>query len=206
MIEDCTGIILAGGDSQRMGYDKANLMLGEHTLLQHVIATMRQVFPQVILSVRQLRPEIELPQVCDEQAKEGMQVGAVPLAGAGPLAGLAAGLGHVTTPWAFVVACDMPFVVPAMVELLGQYRSRYQAVVPVVLGHPQPLAAFYASSCLDTIRAHLAGGGKNSLRAVLDQLQVCYVDETELLKVDPALISFFDLDTPQDMAIAMRRY
>jgi molybdopterin-guanine dinucleotide biosynthesis protein A len=125
---------------------------------------------------------------------------------AGPLAGLAASLGHVTTPWTFVVACDLPFIEPAMVELLGKYRGRYQAVVPVVQGHPQPLAAFYAGSCLGTIRAHLAGGGKNSLRAVLEQLQVRYVDETELLKADPALRSFFDLDTPQDVAIAMSRY
>jgi molybdopterin-guanine dinucleotide biosynthesis protein A len=200
MITDCTAIILAGGDSQRMGRDKANLLLGKQTLLQRVIATMQQVFPQIIVSVRQPRPEIDLPQICDEQSSEGM------LVCVGPLAGLAAGLGQVTTPWAFVVACDMPFVEPAMVELLGKYRGRYQAVVPVVQGHTQPLAAFYAGSCLGTIRAHLAGGGKNSLRAVLEQLQVRYVDETELLKADPALRSFFDLDTPQDVAIAMSRY
>jgi molybdopterin-guanine dinucleotide biosynthesis protein A len=192
MIADCTAIILAGGDSQRMGRDKANLLLGDLTLLQHVSANMQQVFPSVIVSVRQPRLEINLPQVCDGQLD------------AGPLAGLAAGLGHVTTLWAFVVACDMPFVEPAMVELLGQYRGQYQAVVPVVHGHPQPLAAFYAKSCLGAIRAHLAGGGKNSLRAVLEQLQIRYVDETELLKADPALRSFFDLDTPQDVAIAMR--
>lgn len=200
MIADCTAIILAGGDSQRMGSDKASLLLGEQTLLHRVIATMQKTFPQVIVSVRQPRPEIDLPQVCDEQASEGM-----PSAG-GPLAGLAASLGHVATPWVFVVACDMPFVEPAMVELLAKYRSQYQAVVSVVRGHPQPLAAFYASSCLGTIRAHLAGGGKNSLRAVLEQLRTRYVDETELLKADPTLRSFFDLDTPQDVARAMRCY
>jgi molybdopterin-guanine dinucleotide biosynthesis protein A len=194
MIEDCTAIILAGGDSQRMGSDKANLLLGEQTLLQRVIATMQQVFPHVIVSVRQLRSGLDLPQVCDDQS------------GGGPLAGLAAGLGHIATPWAFVVACDMPFVEPAMVELLAGYRSQCQAVVPVVQGHPQPLAAFYAGSCLGALRAHLAGGGKNSLRAVLEQLQVRYVDESELLKADPALRSFFDLDTPQDVAIAKKDF
>lgn len=198
MIEDCTAIILAGGDSQRMGRDKAGLLLGEQTLLQRVIATMQQVFPRVIVSVRQLRSEINFPQVCDEPAGEGMPVGN------GPLAGLVASLSHAATPWAFVVACDMPFVEPAVVELLAKFRSQYQAVVPVVHGHPQPLAAFYAKGCLGAIRAHLAGGGKNSLRAVLEQLQVRYVDETELLQADPALRSFFDLDTPQDVAVAMR--
>jgi molybdopterin-guanine dinucleotide biosynthesis protein A len=194
MIEDSTAIILAGGDSHRMGCDKANLMLGEQTLLQRVIANMQQIFPRVIVSVRQPRPEINLLQICDEQFN------------AGPLAGVAACLDHVTTPWAFVVACDMPFVEPAIVELLGKYRGEYQAVVPMVQDHLQTLSAFYARSCLDAIRSHLAsGGGKNSLRAVLEQLQVRYVNESELLKADPELRSFFDLDTPQDVASAMRR-
>jgi molybdopterin-guanine dinucleotide biosynthesis protein A len=199
VIEDCTAIILAGGDSRRMGSDKANLLLGEQTLLQRVIAKMQQVFPHVIVSVRQPRPEIKLPQVRDEQVGEGMR-------GGGPLAGLEAGLDRITTPWAFVVACDMPFVEPAMVKMLAGFRTDCQAVVPVVQGHPQPLAAYYAGSCLTVLRAHLAGGGNNSLRAVLEQLRVHYVDESELLKADPALCSFFDLDTPQDVTTAMRRF
>jgi molybdopterin-guanine dinucleotide biosynthesis protein A len=191
MIADCTAIILAGGDSQRMGRDKASLLLGEQTLLQRVITTMQKIFPHVIVSVRQLRPEIDLPQVCDEQLNVG------------PLAGLAACLDRVTTPWAFVVACDMPFVEPAMVELLAKYRAEYQAVVPVVGGHQQPLAAFYASSCGAVIQGGLTGPDK-SLRFVLKQLDVCYVDEDGLLATDPSLRSFFDLDTPQDVANAMK--
>lgn len=192
MITDCTAIILAGGDSQRMGRDKASLMMGEMTLLQTVAATMRQLFPRVIVSVRQPCAAIDLPQVCDEQAAGG------------PLAGLAAGLGHVTTPWAFAVACDMPFVVPEVVELLAGLRARHQAVVPVVHGHPQPLAAFYAAACLAPLRASLAAQ-QNSLRGVLKQLDVRYVDEAEMREADPQLRSFFDLDTPQDVAAALER-
>lgn len=193
MIEDCTAIILAGGDSQRMGRDKANLLLGEQTLLERVAATMRQVFPRVIVSVRQPRPEINLPQVCDEPGV------------AGPLAGVIAALAEVKTPWAFIVACDMPFVTPALVELLARSRSGYQAVVPVVQGHQQTLAAFYAGSALGAMRAQLASGGKNSLRAILGRLRVHYVDESELMAADPGLRSFFDLDTPQDVAVAIRQ-
>lgn len=194
MIENCSAIILAGGDSTRMGSDKANLVLGEQTLLQHVIATMQQLFPEVIVSVRQFRPEISLPQICDEELD------------AGPLAGVAAGLGKITLPWAFVVACDMPFMQTAVVDLLSRFRPGFQAVVPVVHAYPQPLAAFYARSCLDTINAHLAGGGKRSLRAILEKLNVRYVEETELLQAGTELRSFFDLDTPQDAdtAIAIR--
>ena len=190
MITDCTAIIMAGGDSRRMGTDKANVTLGAKTLLQTVAATMQQLFPQVIVSVRQPRAGIELPQVCDEQPDGG------------PLAGLAASMGQITTPWAFMVACDMPFVVPEVVELLAGYRLKHQAVVPVVHGHPQPLTAFYAASCLALLRTSLAAR-KNSLRGVLKQLDVRYVDEAELLVADPQLRSFFDLDTPQDIEAAM---
>jgi molybdopterin-guanine dinucleotide biosynthesis protein A len=240
MIEDCTAIVMAGGDSSRMGTDKASILLDGQTLLQSVTATMRQIFPQVIVSVRQPRADVDLPQVCDD------------VADGGPLAGLAASLGQITTPWAFMVACDMPFVVPEVVELLARYRFKppthpspplsgreqgggdcsspdkttshstrssknddqvagydkgrpggvlYQAVVPVVHGHPQPLAAFYAASCLAPLRASLAAQQKG-LRSVLQQLDVRYVDEEEMLAADPHLRSFFDLDTPQDVEAA----
>jgi molybdenum cofactor guanylyltransferase len=195
VITDCTAIILAGGDSRRMGSDKTNLLLGEQTLLQHVIVTMQQIFPDVIVSVRQPRPEIDLRQVCDEQPDEGMP-------GGGPLAGLVSCLGRIATPWAFAVACDMPFVEPALVEWLGKFRSTYQAVVPVVRGHPQPLAAYYAGSCLASMRESLAMHDK-SLRGALQMLHVCYVDEAGLLDTDPQLRSFFDLDTPQDVEKAL---
>jgi molybdopterin-guanine dinucleotide biosynthesis protein A len=191
MIEDCTAIILAGGDSRRMGTDKANLLLGGQTLLQSVIATMQQVFPRIIVSVRQPRPGIDWPQICDEYAA------------AGPLAGLVACLDQVATPWAFAVACDMPFVVPEVIELLGRCRTpAYQAIVPVVQGHPQPMAAFYATRCQGVMQACLAAQ-QNGLRGVLKQLDVCYVDEAAMLDADPQLRSFFDLDTPQDVAAVL---
>ncbi|HEX5364011.1 MAG TPA: NTP transferase domain-containing protein, partial [Gallionella sp.] len=118
----------------------------------------------------------------------------------GPLAGLAAALASIETPWLFAVACDMPFVAPALLEYLAGRRAGYQAVVPVVQGCPQPLAAFYAGSCLESVREILAGDGKHSLRALLERLDVCYVDEAQLLEHDPQLRSFFDLDTPEDVA------
>jgi len=75
-------------------------------------------------------------------------------------------------------------------------------VVPVVAGHPQPLAAFYTVGALAVIQDLLAGDGKRSLRAALERLNVCYVDESELRAADPGLRSFFDLDTPEDLAQA----
>jgi len=190
MIANCTAVIMAGGDSRRMGQDKANLLLGERTLLQSVAATLQPLFAEVIVSVRQPRPEIDLPQVCDDPAHSG------------PLAGLAAALDRATTPWIFAVACDMPFITPAVIEYLALQRADHQAVVPMIGGHPQPLAAFYSRSCLDEVRACLHGKGKHSFRALLDTMRVCYVSEDQMQALDPLLRSFFDLDTPQDVAQA----
>lgn len=192
MIDDCTALILAGGDSRRMGQDKAALVLDGKTLLDRVNATMRQVFPKVVVSVRQLRSGVEVPQVCDEPAASG------------PLAGLIAGLAQADTPWVFAVACDMPFVTRDVVTHLAALRKGFQAVVPVVGGYHQPLAAFYAASALETMRASLAAGDR-SLRGTLEKLDVRYVSEVELREFDPQLRSFFDLDTPQDFQAAKKR-
>lgn len=192
MIEDCTALILAGGDSRRMGQDKAALVLDGKTLLDRVTATMQQVFPKVIVSVRQLRTDVDVPQVCDEQETSG------------PLAGLVAGLAQSDTPWVFAVACDMPFVTPAVVARLAELRNGFQAVVPVVGGYQQPLAAFYAASALEAMRASLAAGDR-SMRGALEKLKVRYVNEAELRDTDPQLRSFFDLDTPQDFQAAQEK-
>jgi molybdopterin-guanine dinucleotide biosynthesis protein A len=164
MINDCTAIILVGGDSRRMGRDKATLPFSGTTLMQAVVATMQQLFPVTLVSVRQIRPEIYLPQVCDTQADGG------------PLVGLVSTLNRVTTPWAFVVACDMPFISTALVEQLAGHRAQQQAVVPVVHGQLQPLAAFYSTGCIPLLRASLALGNK-SLLGALKHLDVCYVSE-----------------------------
>jgi len=192
MIADCTALILAGGESRRMGSDKTRLVVGEQTLLQGVVAAMQPLFPWVLVSVRSYRPEISAAQVCDAYTD------------AGPLAGLCAGLAHARSGWVFAIAADMPFVQPALVEFLAQRRGDCQAVVPVVHGHPQALAAFYSASCLPPLLAILQAGGKRSLRQALAALRVSYVDAAELLAVDPGLRSFFDLDTPQDFAAARK--
>ncbi|MFT3848632.1 MAG: molybdenum cofactor guanylyltransferase [Propionivibrio sp.] len=193
MIDDCLAVIMAGGDSRRMGRDKVSLALGEQSLLQRVAEAMQTIFPQVVASVRQPRDDIVLPQVRDVGTD------------AGPLAGLCAALQYAEGegwPWLFAIATDMPFVRPALVNFLAGRRAEGHAVVPMVDGHPQPLAAFYPVTCLPTVRTLLEGVGKRSLRAALERIDVCYVDERDLRVADAGLDSFFDLDTPEDATTA----
>src|SRR5512145_660039 len=125
MIENCTALILAGGESRRMGQDKASLVLDGRTLLQNVAATLQPLFDEVIVSVRQPRSDTGLPQVCDAPGQVG------------PLAGLAAGLERASHSWLFAAACDMPFITPPLIEYLARQRADWQAVVPMVGGYPQ---------------------------------------------------------------------
>jgi molybdopterin-guanine dinucleotide biosynthesis protein A len=190
-LADCTALVMAGGDSRRMGQDKANLILGEQTLLQNVATKMAGLFPQTLISVRQLRQEFEWPQICDDPAYRG------------PLAGLLAGLEHSDTPWIFAIACDMPFITLSLIECLSQYRQGVDAVVPMVQDYPQPLAAFYAKASIPATRHILQTSGKHSMRALLEHLNVRYVGTAEMQHADPALKSFVDLDTPQDWTQAL---
>ena len=191
MIAECTAVILAGGVSRRMGRDKATLPLGESTLLQGVIDVVAPLFERLVVSVGTPRADLPWPQICDEHP------------GRGPLAGLYAALTQVDTPWIFALGTDMPFVAPSLVECLAARRADFDAVVARVHGHPQPLGAFYSTRCRAPFAALLAGdatdGRHRSLRAALETIAVCYVDERELLTADPGLHSFFDLDTPQDV-------
>jgi molybdopterin-guanine dinucleotide biosynthesis protein A len=184
MIADCTGLILAGGNSRRMGRDKALLEFDGQTLLDRAIDLLRSLFPQVLLGVRQIRDGVRLPQVIDDPS------------GAGPLAGLCAGLAHSRTPWMFVTAVDMPFLCPGVIRELAARRGQGEAVVPVVRGIPQPLAAYYTATALPTIRAVLSEPGTHSLRSALERLNVVYVHEDR-----PQ--GFIDLDTPEDVRLVI---
>ena len=192
MIKDCTGLVLAGGHSRRMGRDKTVLEFNGQTLLQRTVALLQTIFPSVLVSVRRSRQDVVAPQVVDE------------LPDAGPLAGLCAGLAKADTSWVFAVAADMPFLLPQVIQRLAESRDDVQAVVPVIQGYPQPLAAYYATSALPVLQAFLAEPGKHSLRGALERLTVCHVDGNRLQGADPGLRSFLDLDTPDDVEVARR--
>ncbi|MCL2589519.1 MAG: molybdenum cofactor guanylyltransferase [Betaproteobacteria bacterium] len=194
MIANCTALVFAGGSSRRMGCEKLSLQFGGQSLLQRALVLARTLFPSVLVSVQHPRGDIDVPQVCDEIPE------------AGPLAGLCAGLQCATTSWVFAVAADMPYLLPEVIERLAAKRPGYQAVMPVISGQPYPLTAFYAVSALPTLRGVLARPGKPGLLAALPELDTCRIDEHHLTDIDRELLSFVDLDTPEDVARALQHF
>jgi molybdopterin-guanine dinucleotide biosynthesis protein A len=193
MSSRAAGIILAGGSSRRMGEDKTQLLLGDRTLLAHVIGRVAMVCDPVVVVARS----------ADEYPDCGVAVVADRWPGGGPLGGLITGLGAVAAPCAAVVAGDLPFVEPAVLAGLLALRAGWDAVVPDVAGLPQPHCAIYAKAAVSVAAAVFDAGGR-SLRELLDApgVRVLYVQDARLREWDPDLRTFLNINTPEDLDLA----
>jgi len=184
MIENCTAVILAGGESRRMGRDKAQVEFRGETLLDRAIANLSPLFGELIVSVRQpLRTDV--PQVID--------------AGGGPMMGLVAALEYAKTDWVFAIGVDMPFVVPGLVQHMSEQRIGHDAVLAEIDGQLQPMPAFYAKkNCLPAMHLRIEQG-RRSLMRLIPSLHAAILIEDDLRLFDPELRSFTDFDTPEDL-------
>lgn len=185
-----TGVVLAGGHSRRLGLDKALLTTASgETLIAHVVRALTACCTEVLLAVD--RPGRPLP----EGVTARVVVDAV--LDRGPLGGISSGLRAAAEQRCLVVACDLPFVQPALLELLLRERDG-QAVVPRAEGRVQPLMALYQKACLPAIEAML-DDGELRVDRLLTRVHVTYVEEPELREVDPDLRSFFNINRPEDL-------
>ena len=127
--------------------------------------------------------------------------------GAGPLAGLHAGLSAAHGDLLLALAGDMPFVNPALVAHLVSLMPGFDVVIPE-LPHPrtgepikEPLHALYRRSCLSAVTARLAAGDRQMV-SVLPDLRVRIVAPDEIRDFDPDFRSFFNVNTPEDWRAA----
>jgi len=191
-MEPFTGIILAGGRSLRMGVDKLWLDAGGRPLIARVAERLAGLAAEIV--VVRASPTAELPELPGRVVEDRYP-------GMGPLAGLHAGLHAASTPWAFAVACDMPFLVSSLIQYLALLRPASDAVVPYLAGRPEPLHAFYHRRCLPEIERCLAQG-KRRLLAFYPAVHVRPVSPSEIAVFDPDLRSFININTPEEWATA----
>jgi molybdopterin-guanine dinucleotide biosynthesis protein A len=118
------------------------------------------------------------------------------------LTGIHAGLFHSRTPYAFFAACDIPFLKKEVVKaVIGAISPDIDAVIPETAAGFEPLCAAYSTRCLENVRRHLT---KNRLKIqlFLKKMHVRTIPEDRLRRLDPQLISFFNINSPADMARA----
>src|ERR1700704_1675208 len=149
VVMQATLLVLAGGESRRMGRPKAWLEVGETTLLRWLVERLSPAFSEVVVSFaepEQVQEHLPYRLVFDRKKS------------AGPLAGLEAGLRSAHNEVTFAVACDMPYVTQQLAEIAVAASSGCDAGIPRINGRPEPTCAAYRQSAIPAITAALDAG------------------------------------------------
>ncbi len=185
---EVSGIILAGGQSRRLGTNKAFVKVGGIALIERVAERVRHLASEVAI-------------VTNDPASYG-SLGARVVPDTWPrmgsLGGIYSGLEAACYERALVVGCDMPFLDHQLLRFMILLSADYDVVLPNVNGLLEPLHAIYNKACLPAIERLLRAG---DLRIIdfLGEVRVRYVDEAELRIFDPQQLSFFNVNTPEDL-------
>jgi molybdopterin-guanine dinucleotide biosynthesis protein A len=180
-----TGIVLAGGESRRMGRDKAFLKLDGIPLIEHVLRALRSVFPRTIIVTNNPSAYVVYDAVIVTDAVKKQC----------PLAGIYSGLLSSTDEYNFVAACDMPFLNPDLITYMTGLVKGYDIVVPMIGGiNVEPLHAIYSKKLLPVIKKQLLGD-ERKIQGIFKEARVKYVTETEIDRYDPERRSFRNLNT-----------
>ncbi len=191
-----TGVVLAGGQSRRLGRDKRLEPFGGEPLMARVMGRLAQVCDELVAVVADASAAGALP------LPPGALVTPDAYPGKGSLGGIYSGLAAASHPWAIVVACDMPFLNARLLAHMLSLRPGFDVVVPVVGGRPEPTHAAYAKSCLPIIQRRLE---RDELEIALffEEVRVRSLPEEEVRRFDPDLLTFFNINTQDDLDRAL---
>jgi molybdopterin-guanine dinucleotide biosynthesis protein A len=186
----CAGIILAGGLNRRLeGQNKALLSVGDRPILDRLIDLFEEFFNPIILVTNQPLDFVSY----------GVTLVSDLFSVRSSLTGIHAGLFHAQTPQAFCCACDMPFIKRDLIRIiLEAVEPRWDVVVPVTREGYQPLCAVYSRRCLQPIELQLQRQ-ELKISRFFTRVQARTIPEAALRKVDPELLSFFNINTFQDL-------
>lgn len=205
-------IVLAGGRGRRLGGEipKALRPLAGRSLLDRAVERARRWSEEVCVSAP---PGMELPQGDYRIVRDYAGFGQW----AGPLVALATSLEAVESPWALVVAADLPFAKVAVFDYLWSRRNEPSTPSPETPSHaeplgivpwsplgPEPLLALYRREAASILFAATHSGERAAVRAVA-ALPLVRVTREELRTVDPGFESFENLNTPEDWERAEAR-
>lgn len=186
--------ILAGGNSSRMGFDKAALTLGGVAVIERIADALSGVAGEIFVAGGS--GEIGGLKRVPDLARPGSPRSS--------LSGLYSALSHASSDWIAVAACDMPFLTRGLFEALSSRRNLDDdAVIPRDRsGSAQPLCGFYrVRSCVEACRCALESDDL-SLRGMLLAVETRWVDFDEYAHLPNAENFFFNLNTPEDIASA----
>ena len=186
-----TAIILAGGKSSRMGFDKQELSVDNNRLIIHLIAKLSKKFNEIIVVTNKPTYYEDIPCIAVEDE----------IANRGPLSGIHAGLKTSSNQYAYVVACDMPNIHLEYIDYMIQRIEIDSCDACVTMFNDEwiePFNAFYSKSMLSNIEKYLLDGRK-SVFHLLKELNTIYIDKLIAREYSPNWEMFLNLNTKEDL-------
>ncbi|QTA87163.1 molybdenum cofactor guanylyltransferase [Desulfonema magnum] len=189
----CSGVILAGGLNTRFsGINKAFVRVGGMRIFDRIYSVFNDLFEETILVTN------DPLQYLDWDITITTDI--FPIRSS--LTGIHAGLLCATNPYVFFIACDTPFLKKEMVEtLIDEIEPRFDVVIPETSAGYQALCAVYSKNCINPVEQHLVQK-KLKIQGFFKKVRVKKVPENILREHDPELISFFNVNTPDELAKA----
>lgn len=188
-------VVLVGGKSSRLGRDKIFETLGSQTLLERVVATLSPLGSEIIVVTSS--PGCPIPPLPQGKVREVSDI----YPGKGSLGGVYTGISVVQSHHSLVVGGDMPFLQLPLLRYMVELCQDYDVVVPRVGGFLEPLHALYSKECLASIEL-MFQQGRLSIPDFYPLVRVRYVEEAEVKRFDPEYLSFFNINTEEDLVRA----
>lgn len=188
-VQAVSAIVLAGGESRRLGRDKCMLPIEGQPLLARTLSLLASLAGDLVVVSNDPHRATHL----------GVPVRLVPdqQPGVGALMGLYSGLEAARHERAVAVACDMPFLNLPLLRFMIGLAVDYDVVLPRLGDLVEPLYAVYGKGCLRPMERHLALGRRRII-AFFDEVRVRYVEQAEIERYDPRHLSFLNVNTPED--------
>jgi molybdopterin-guanine dinucleotide biosynthesis protein A len=189
-------VVQAGGESSRMGQDKALIPFLGQPLINRVLERLAPIGDEILVTTNKAEDYrfLRLPLYNDI------------LPGRGALGGLFTALSVAGHPLVAVVACDMPFVHVGLLRLARDrlVNQELDAVIPETEGGMEPFHAVYRrETCLTAVKTAL-DSGKWRLISWLDDVKVATISPEEVRRYDPLQLAFFNVNSPEDLQRAER--
>lgn len=185
-----SAIILAGGKSSRMGFDKQFLKINERRLMDSLIHKLREEFDEIIIVTNKAQAYIGLGHKITSDIFENV----------GPLGGIHAGLILSSSQYAYVVACDMPNINLDYIRFMKASieNKNFDGCVTRFGNWIEPFSSFYSKNIVKAIEDHLNFESK-SINSLLKKLNICYIEESKAREYSPNWDMFLNLNTREDL-------
>ncbi len=191
MYKDITGAILTGGESRRMGRDKAAIEIDGLPLIKINISLFKSLFGDLFVVTKEKGRfgDIGCREVVDRFGERGAMIGVL------------TALEEAKTDYVFVAACDMPFLNGEVINLIVADHEGFDVILPRICGKGDPLHALYSKKCLNEMLHFMEHEGKSLNRFIesLSRDRVKVISEEEIKKIDPEAIALFNMNTPEEL-------